>query len=74
MINLQYQRSANNKKCPVADTGASKHFFEFAHTNLPVTKVRQTKNSISVLIPNGESMLSTNIAELDIPNLPPQAK
>ena len=58
----------------IADTGASDHFFEFAHTDLPIINVRPTTDGISVLIPNGDHMLSTHTAELDLPHLPHQAK
>ena len=69
----------------VADTGATGNFFEgeqdnndesdqHVHVDLPLTNIKATNKGISVLLPNNTTIKSTHTAELDIPQLPANAK
>ena len=59
----------------VIDSGATSHFIT---TNTPTTNVRQTRLPISVLLPNGKTILSTHSGNLRLPPsthvLPPSAR
>ena len=47
---VKYSANGAQQVQTIANTGASDHFFEFSHTNLPVVSVCPTNNGISVLI------------------------
>jgi hypothetical protein len=68
-------------KPAVADTAATAHFFEtntnhdkFAHISIPIKNKKLALTPITVLLPNGATMNSTHTAELDLPDLPSQAR
>ena len=72
-------KSASTCTPIVADTGATAHFFQntrndFVHTSIPLINITPTHNGITVLLPNQATMLSTHTGQLDIPDLPLQAR
>lgn len=55
----------------IADSGCTDHY---ATTNAPVANITEAANSISVALPNRETIDLSHAAELTIDNLPPLAK
>ena len=55
----------------IADTGSTAHFFTIS---APLTNKCVTDTPISIHNLNGTIMISTHVANLDIPALPPEAQ
>ena len=55
----------------IADSGSSDHF---ATLNMPVVNKRPTTCPITIQLPNGNQVVSTHQAELDLPMLSPLAR
>ena len=85
-----YNNSSSNNIAPaqsplpkptVADTAATANFFEestthskYAYVSIPIKNKQIAQKPITVLLPNNDTMQSTHTAELDLPDLPPQAR
>jgi len=55
----------------IVDTGCTGHFLA---VSAPYKNKKKTMNGISVLLPNKDTMIATHTAELDLPNLPVEAR
>ena len=61
----------NIKEWEILDSGATSNFLV---SDAPVTNIRPVVNPLSVKIPNGQSVASTHTCELNLPNLPHNAR
>ena len=56
-----------------ADTGSTGHYMSLS-SGSPLLNIRKTSHPIHVYMPNGNLMVSTHIAELDLPTVPSPAR
>ena len=63
--------SKNIKEWAILDSGATSNFLV---SDAPVTNIRPASNPLSVKIPSGQSVASTHTCELNLPNLPQNAR
>ena len=55
----------------IADSGTTRNFFT---TDAPTINVQQAKNPITIRIPDGRQLNATHCCELNLPQLPPEAR
>ena len=71
LLNIYDVRKKNRKDWAVLDSGATSHFLVI---DAPATKVTPAENPVTITIPDGSTLKSTHVRELDLPQLPMAAK
>ena len=71
LLKIYDVRKENSKEWAILDSGASSHFLV---VNATATKVTPAKNPVTVTIPDGSTLKSTHVRELDLPQLPIAAR
>ena len=71
LLRIYDVRKENSKEWAILDSGASSHFLVVDAT---ATKVTPAKNPATVTTPDGSTLKSTHVRELDLPQLPMAAR